>query len=581
MVHLHSFSADAGLRALCLTNQQQTDLKTVKWVSETVDVGDNPPGVFAPISEGLADHQGVRNQIQLSTYAHHIGNNLTDLYDFMEKNLQGAVGGLHLLPFYPSSGDGGFAPITYKEVDPEKGTWSDIDRLAKKYDLMVEFMVNHISPASQEFQDFLAKGPESEFWPMFIHWNEFWGGEPTLDDLERIRTRKPEAPVLTVDLKSGGQEKVWCTFSPQQIDINVSSKQGEAFIRDQMKALCSRGARLVRLDAFGYATKKRGTSCFFQEPEVWKVLDLAEELANATDTRMLCEVHESYQTNISLAERGYWVYDFALPLLILHAFTFHTAKNLRRWLSICPKRQITVLDTHDGMGIDDISGLAEVADVDELAHTVECTLGCDPNFKYIFNKHTQKYESRPHQFNCTYFSAVGRAFPQHRERMYLMARVIQFFTPGIPMIYYVGLLAGENDLQAMRDSLGSSRGINRHRYSINEAEQELQRPVVQALLELCRFRNSHPAFNGETHVNDEVEDHLLEVSWRNGEHKATLYADLRNLCFHSDVTMEGKNGKLELRRYEVGEMASPPTSGTDDMQSSQRPAPQKQAFADV
>lgn len=85
--------------------------------------------------------------------------------------------------------------------------------------------------------------------------------------------------------------------------------------------------------------------------------------------------------------------------------------------------------------------------MDELAHTVECTLGCDPNFKYIFNKHTQKYESRPHQFNCTYFSAVGRAFPQHRDRMYLMARIIQFFTPGIPMIYYVGLLAGENDLQ--------------------------------------------------------------------------------------------------------------------------------------
>lgn len=39
---------------------------------------------------------------------------------------------------------------------------------------------------------------------------------------------------------------------------------GEAFIRDQMKALCSRGARLVRLDAFGYATKKRGTPCFFE-----------------------------------------------------------------------------------------------------------------------------------------------------------------------------------------------------------------------------------------------------------------------------------------------------------------------------
>ena len=42
------------------------------------------------------------------------------------------------------------------------------------------------------------------------------------------------------------------------------------------------------------------------------------------------------------------MYDFALPLLMLHAFTFKTMDNLRHWLNICPRRQITVLDTHDG-----------------------------------------------------------------------------------------------------------------------------------------------------------------------------------------------------------------------------------------
>ena len=95
--------------------------------------------------------------------------------------------------------------------------------------------------------------------------------------------------------------------------------------------------------------------------------------------RMLCEVHESYQTNISLAEKGYWVYDFALPLLILHAFTFHTAKNLRRWLTICPRRQITVLDTHDGMGIDDISGLAEVISNANLHSALDDSPNCVPS----------------------------------------------------------------------------------------------------------------------------------------------------------------------------------------------------------
>ncbi len=53
-------------------------------------------------------------------------------------------------------------------------------------------------------------------------------------------------------------------------------------------------------------------------------------------------------------------YDFALPLLVLHAFEFQSATNLKHWLSVCPRRQITVLDTHDGMGIDDITGLANV-----------------------------------------------------------------------------------------------------------------------------------------------------------------------------------------------------------------------------
>ena len=72
-------------------------------------------------------------------------------------------------------------------------------------------------------------------------------------------------------------------------------------------------------------------------------------------------MHEEYETNIKLAKQGYFVYDFALPLLLLHAFTFHSAENLANWLRICPRRQITVLDTHDGMGIDDISGLAPVS----------------------------------------------------------------------------------------------------------------------------------------------------------------------------------------------------------------------------
>ena len=46
----------------------------------------------------------------------------------------------------------------------------------------------------------------------------------------------------------------------------------------------------MRLDAFGYVTKKPGTRCFFQEPEVWHLLDMVEKIVHANDTG--CEVLE-------------------------------------------------------------------------------------------------------------------------------------------------------------------------------------------------------------------------------------------------------------------------------------------------
>ena len=82
---------------------------------------------------------------------------------------------MHLLPVYPSSGDGGFAPLRYDQVDPHFGDWSDVEAIAKDYALMLECMVNHISPASDQFQDFLEKGDASEHADMFIDWEKFWG----------------------------------------------------------------------------------------------------------------------------------------------------------------------------------------------------------------------------------------------------------------------------------------------------------------------------------------------------------------------------------------------------------------------
>ena len=59
--------------------------------------------------------KSVNNEIMLITYADCMGNDLNDLENVLNKYLEGAVGGLHILPFFPSSADRGFAPTPIKK----------------------------------------------------------------------------------------------------------------------------------------------------------------------------------------------------------------------------------------------------------------------------------------------------------------------------------------------------------------------------------------------------------------------------------------------------------------------------------
>ena len=93
----------------------------------------------------------VSNKIMLITYADCMGHDLKDLNTVLDKYLDGAVYGLHILPFFPSSADRGFAPTTYDIVDPQFGDWDDMKKLSEKYYLMYDYMINHISAHSEIF----------------------------------------------------------------------------------------------------------------------------------------------------------------------------------------------------------------------------------------------------------------------------------------------------------------------------------------------------------------------------------------------------------------------------------------------
>lgn len=121
----------------------------------------------------------LTNKVMLITYPDSLGDNLKDLQHVLSSQLDGVVGGVHILPFFPSAGDRGFSPVDYQQVDPKFGDWNDIQTLAKNYYLMFDFMVNHISKHSKYFQDFLQNHDQSKYRDLFIHWDEFWpAGRP-------------------------------------------------------------------------------------------------------------------------------------------------------------------------------------------------------------------------------------------------------------------------------------------------------------------------------------------------------------------------------------------------------------------
>ena len=99
----------------------------------------------------------IKNEIMLITYADSLGENLKDLKEVLDEHYSDAIGGVHILPFFPSSGDRGFAPMRYDVVDEAFGTIEDVKEISMDKYLMYDFMVNHISRQSEFFKDFQEK----------------------------------------------------------------------------------------------------------------------------------------------------------------------------------------------------------------------------------------------------------------------------------------------------------------------------------------------------------------------------------------------------------------------------------------
>lgn len=452
----------------------------------------------------------MKNNVQLITYADRFASsNLSELKSLIDTQFNNLFSGLHILPFYTfyDGEDAGYDPVDHYKVDPRLGDWSDIKNISLEYEVMVDLIVNHISSDSDPFQDYLLKGDDSQYKNLFLTEDDVFPGGADDADLDKIYRPRPGQPFTKYDVNGKGCQKFWTTFSSKQIDINVYDPKGREYVFGLLEKFAENGLQSVRLDAVGYAVKKAGETCFMM-PKTYRYISELAQRAHELNIEVLVEIHSHYSEQIKIAKIVDYVYDFSLPPLVLYAMFSGNANPLKKWLSISPQNCITVLDTHDGIGIMDVApgnNGAGLLDEHQIHFLVECIhRSCNDQSRKSTGHAANNLDI--YQINSTFYSALG-----DDDNLYLLSRLIQFVSPGIPQVYYVGLLAGENDM-ALLSKTSVGRDINRHYYNHNEIEDQLNKPVVQNLIGLINFRNNHPAFKGKFSLIESV-DETLKVVW--------------------------------------------------------------------
>lgn len=323
-----------------------------------------------------------------------------------------------------------------------------------------------------------------------------------------------------------------------QMDINAESEKVWEFYSQAFEKLHDYGAKIVRLDAFAYLHKQVGLSNFFNEPGTWSYLEKIKKIADTYNITLLPEIHSKYQDNLhqKIADKGYPVYDFFFPGLLLNAIETSNGTILKAWINELLDKKITtinMLGSHDGIPVLDVKGMLSDFDIETLITTIQNRGG---RVKDLYDSNGKKISY--YQVNSTFFSALDE-----NCKKFLLARVIQLFMPGIPQVWYLDLFAGTNDYQAA-DKMGHKE-INRTNLSLKTIDKQLQKEVVKKQIKLISFRNNHPIFCNEANI-DLVKSNSdeIRIEWKIPGSSVLLKSNLKNYSFQIVIDGDDKTEKI-------------------------------------
>ena len=378
---------------------------------------------------------------------------LVTLKQVTDTYFKGLFSMVHMLPFFPATGDGGFEISDYWQVRDELGDWEGINRFENP---VIDLVLNHVSSKHPWFIQYLAGEEEYEDFAIAC--------DHTVD-LSKVPKSLGHELLTPYQMENGQTVKIWTKYGPTQIDLNYRNPKVLLAVLKVLVFYLKKGIRHFRLDALAFVWKDPATDCS-NLPEAAMILQIIRAFIDqlCPQAKLIPEVdvlkqRERYiQNGRKMGHLGY-NYDFC-PI-VLHACITGEGQYLKNHLATVASQElgpflINFLSTHDGVFLKPYDSPLPKEAVQTLCDYAQQRGG------RTFYQQLPDGTQRAYEINIAVFALLCNNTPAGYQRL-LMAIFLLLSMPGIPAIYLNLLLGAANH---DHDGPEGRRTVNRKKFTL-------------------------------------------------------------------------------------------------------------------
>ncbi len=429
-----------------------------------------------------------KNDVILVTYPNSIQSpnekNLQTLKWFLDTYIKDAVSILHILPFWKATSDDGFAISDYTSITPAFGTWSMLRSISKKYMILADVVLNHVS---SQHPWFLQALKQDNYYKDFFY-------SYTIKPIEQKSTFRPRTSQLYTPFTIKSQTHFFqTTFSPDQIDLNFENPNVFLSFVKIIRTYVQHNIHAFRLDAILYLFQNGIEE---QNEKIQLLISCIKKIITLwiPQNLLISEVHTTvtHAKTYLTKNTSDLIYHFELSALLLHTLYTQDATKITNWLEqLQPYTTngsfIHFTSTHDGISLHTV---IDILSKDEFSNLIQ-TLKKNGS---LLSYKTKGDVTEPYEANCTFLDACA-SIPS-----FLASKYITLALRGVALVYISDFFAAHNWNEGVT-LYQSARKINRETFQKETIQEFLQKDgspqhtVYSALFHALHVRKSEKLFH--------------------------------------------------------------------------------------